>query len=277
MTEINPGEILIYSKSGAEIYIHDQVEILDDSGNKITIDPATNTIQLDSLNLNIINEGGNFYMGMVKRLVNGKAIVVTNDGKSILDADGGLALTEFTVAMKEFADNTRNDNSKDPDIATVTMGTLVDSNGKKVLNEIGNQIVIDIKTSKGATVQIDKEGNINLNQGKMTTPTDVVPPNTDPLSDKPSIDFSPFLSAQHAAREGDFISIPIVSSTDTAHPYMAQIAVANLKELAQNLAPFFRVFGVYPCVYTSGPPVALTGQIVSGSEDVFIGSKSEKA
>ena len=57
---------------------------------------------------------------------------------------------------------------------------------------------------------------------------------------------------------------------------MNQIAVANLAELASKLAPFFRVFGVYPCVYTSGPPVNLTGQIVTGSKDVFIGSKDEK-
>jgi len=276
MKKINPGEIMITSMQGSEIYVHDQIELTDDSGDKITVDPESGTIQLDSLNFNVINEAGGLFMGMVKRVVNNKAVIITNDGKSTLEATGGLALTEMVVNIKEFADNTRNDNSSDPDIATLTMGTLVDQNGKKVLNELGNQIVLDITTSAGARVQIDKKGLINLNQGKMTTPTQIVLPNTDPLSTSESVAFKPLTTQQGAARNGDFISIPIVASTDLDHPEMNKIAVENLAELASKLAPFFRVFGVFPCVYTGGPPMTLGGQIVSGSTDVFIGSKDEK-
>jgi hypothetical protein len=275
LRQLSPGEISLNSSGGSEIYLHDQLE-LTDGVDEIILDPGTGTIQTISLNLNAINEGGNIFMGMIKRIVKGKPTIVTNDGESILKENGGNALNELTINMKEFADNSINDNAANPNIVTVTLGTLVDKNGKKVLNEVGKQIVLDIKFKSGARIQADKDGNLNLNEGKMTTPTDVVPPNIDPLSTKPSVNFAPLLSAQHAAREGDFISIPIVSSTDTAHPYMAQIALGNLGELAKNLAPYFRVFGVYPCIYTSGPPVEILGQIITGSSDVFIGSKDEK-
>lgn len=274
--QINPGELLLHSAEGSEIYIHDQIELVDSAGDSVTIDPGTGTILENSLNWNVVNEGGEIFMGMVKRVVNGKSTIVTDDGQSILSASGGLALTELTINIKEFADNSINDNQSNPNIATVTLGTLVDANGKKVLNELGNQIVMDVSFASGATLQVDKAGNFNINGGKMTTPTQTVPPNSDPLATQKTPTFQPLLSAQNAARNGDFVSIPIVSSTDSDHPEMNQIAVANLAELASKLAPFFRVFGVYPCVYTSGPPVNLTGQIVTGSNDVFIGSQDEK-
>lgn len=276
ITEINPGELLLYSAQGSEIYVHDQIELKDNAGDNIVIDPGTGTILMDSLNWNVINESGNFYMGMVKRVVNGTSSIITNDGQSILNTSGGKALTELKINIKEFATNSINDNQSNPNIATVTIGTLVDANGKKVLNEIGNQIVLDVSFASGANLQIDKSGHFNFNGGKMTKPTQATAPNIDPLSIQNKPVFKPLLSAQNAARNGDFISIPVVTSTDADHPAMNQIAVANLQELASKLAPFFRVFGAHPCVYTSGPPINLMGQIVTGSSDVFIGSKDEK-
>ena len=278
MKKINPGEIILNSAQGAEIYVHDQIELVDDSGDSIIIDPGTGTILMDSLNWNVVNENGSIYMGMVKRSVNGSSQIITNDGTSILNPSGGLALTEMTINIKEFAANSINDNQSNPNIATVTIGTLVDGNGKKVLNELGNQIVMDISFASGAKLQVDKVGNFNINQGKMTPPSQTPPTNSDPLSAGQTPSFVPLLSAQNAARNGDFITIPLVSSTDKDHPYMNQIALANVEELASKIAPYLRVMGAYPCIYVpGGPPTNLTGQIVTGASNVFIGSLDEKA
>lgn len=274
MKQINPGEILINSMQGSEIYIHEQIQLLDDAGDTIVIDPVNGTITMDSLNWNVVNENGSIYMGMVQR----SGQIITNDGTSVLNPVGGLALTELTINIKEFATNSINDNQNNPNIATVTLGTLVDDNGKKVLNELGNQIVLDITFQSGSRLQADKQGNFNLNEGKMTTPTQIIPPTIDPLNltVKQTPNFQPLTSAQNAARNGDFVSIPIVSSSDTDHPLLNEVALLNMTELASKLAPYFRVMGVYPCIYTAGPPVNLMGQIVTGSSDVFIGSRDEK-
>lgn len=276
ITQINPGEILLNSVQNAEIYVHDQIQLLDDAGDRILVDPGTGTILLDSLNWNVTNEAGSIFMGMVKRVVNGKQTIITSDGKSTITTDGGNALTELKIDIKEFADNTINDASSNPSLATITIGTMVDAEGKKVVNELGNEIVCNIEFESGAIIRVDKEGKINIGEGKMTKPTEVVAPVVDPLKTQETVTYKPLTAQQGAARNGDEISIPIVTNLDKDHPGLNQIATFNAQELAQKIAPFFRVFGVYPCVYMSGPPVNLKGQIVTGSKDVFIGSSDEQ-
>jgi hypothetical protein len=277
LQKINPGEILLNSVQNAEIYIHDQIQLLDNAGDVILIDPGTGTILNDSLNWKITNEAGSIFMGMVKRVVAGKQTIITSDGKPISSSTGGNALTEYKIDIKEFSDNTINDTSANPSIATITVGTLVDANGKKVLNEVGSQIVCDIKFASGARIQVDKSGAINLNEGRMTTPTQIVAPNSDPLSSQSSPNFKPTIVQQGAARNGDLISIPIGSSTDKDHPELQQMAVLNTAEIAAKIAPYFLTLGAFPCIYIPSPiPVNLQGQIVTGSKDVFIGSSDEK-
>jgi len=276
LSQINPGEILLNSVQNAEIYIHDQIQLLDDAGDRILIDPGTGTILVDSLNWNVINEAGSIFMGMVKRVVNNKQVVITNDGKSIVSDNGGNALTEMVINIKEFADNTINDNSENPSLAKITVGTLVNEDGKKVINELGNEIVCNIEFSSGAKIQVDKKGKINIGEGKMLTPTSVSTITSDPLQAKVSPTFKTQTTQQGAARNGDMVSTPFISNTDSDHPKLNELAVLNAKELATQIAPYLRVFGAYPCVYVPGPAANLQGQIVTGSKDVFIGSSDEK-
>jgi hypothetical protein len=276
--QMDIGEISLNSIQDSEIYLSEQVTIRDKNLNKIVIDPEDGSILLDSLELYIQNEAGDLHMGMIKRTVDDKEKIITNDGKDPITTNGGNALTELRFTINEFADGTLFGDSDNTQIAEVTVGTVVDEDGKKVLNQAGNEIVCEIKLSSGALVQIDKKGKINFNEGNMLKPTEVATP-ADRLSQASDVKFTN-TSQQRAAREGDRVVIPITTPTQAQidHPGLTTKAAFNQLQLAQIASMFNTIMG--PCIFIpAGVDNRLVGEITQGSNDVFIGSldKSKEA
>ena len=264
---MNPGEISITSVQRSEIYVHDKLEFRDKFGDSIVINPSDGSINMDSIQLYIKNEAGNLTMGMVKRDGN----IITEDGKSVEELDGGNALTEFKVKVNKLADNTINSSSVENEaVAEITVGTLVDDEGKFVYNQKGNKIVLDINMATGAKVTIDEAGNINMNEGNMIEPTDVSTRASAALKGVED-GFSSADVQQRAARDGDAVSVPLsAGQVDLNHPDINTKATANIAALSQ-LAPQFLVMGI-PCVFVpAGVNLKLEGEIVEGSDTVFIG------
>jgi len=268
-----PGEISINSVQKAEIYVHDKLEFRDKFGDSIIINPNDGSVNLDSLQLYIKNEAGTLTMGMVKRIDS----VITEDGESVTNLEGGNALTEFKLRINKFADDTINaDSVGNEALAEVTVGTLVNDDGDIVYNQVGKKIVCDISFSSGAKVTIDEEGNINMNEGNMIKPTD-----TSARISASSVGaedlFTPTDTQQRAAREGDRITIPITAGqTDLDHPNLNAKGVQNLANMSQ-IAPMLMVYGIPAIFVPSTPNTKLVGEITQGSDSVFIGSLDKTA
>lgn len=269
--QMDIGEISLNSIQDSEVYLSEQVTIRDKNLNKIIINPEDGSILLDSLELFISNELGDLHMGMVKRTVDDKEKIITDDGKDPITTNGGNALTEFRLSVNEFADGTLFGDSENKKIADIIVGTVVNEDGKKVLNQAGNEIVCEIKLSSGALVQIDKKGKINFNEGNMLKPTEVAPP-ADGLSEASDIRFTN-TAQQRAAREGDRVVIPFTTPTNAAldHPGLTSKAAFNLIQMTQMASMFYTIMG--PCFFVpAGVDNRLVGEITQGSNDVFIGS-----
>ncbi len=287
--KLKEGEISINSLQDSEIYVHKKIEIRDGQLDSIIINPDNGTISLSSLNLDISNEAGDLKMGMVQRIVtddegNPEFKTITDDGQDITADEGGNALTEFKVTVNEFSDATLGNNTENQPIAEVTVGTVVDSDGKKVLNQAGNEIVCEINFASGAILQIDKKGKFNVNQGNMDKPTEPSAPSSSELTDQPgtttreegaeessSYTFSQ-ASQQRAAREGDRVTIPLTVATppDLDHPELLKKTAINLQTMQQLAASFISPMG--PCTFVPVPNLTLIGEITQGSDDFFIGS-----
>jgi len=275
------GEISLNSIQNSEIYIHDKIEIQDKNLDRIVIDPQDGSILLNCILLKVENEAGKINMGPVFRFIDGSLSPVTNDGKEILSTNGGNALTEMKIEINEFADGTLFGAQSNSKIAEVTLGTLVNASGKKVLNQAGNEIVCDIQLSSGAKVQIDKKGNININEGNMKKPLDVsVTPPSD-LTQPSSVKYSN-MSQQRAAREGDKVIIPLTTAippNTLTHPGLTSKSSKNATTMSQLASLFISPVGVVggPCKFAPVPGMVLVAEIVSGANGVYIGSLDKVA
>lgn len=271
------GEVSMRSIQGSEVYLHDQVEIQDKNLDSIVIDPDDGSITIDSLIFNVNNEAGNITMGPIIRTIDGTDTIITNDGSNVTSSVGGKALTEFTLTVNQFADATVFDGVPDSEIAKISVGTLVDDSGKKVLSQAGNQIVCNIAFTSGAKIQVDSKGLININEGNMLKPT-APPPTADNLSVASKVTFVN-TAQQRAAREGDRIVIPLTTPTSSAtdHPDLTQKALFNLAQMQQIASMIMTPYG--PCVgFTAAvPDTRLVGEITQGSDSVFIGSLDKNA
>ncbi len=271
------GEVSMRSIQGSEVYLHDQVTIQDKNLDSIVIDPDDGSITLDSLILYANNEAGNITMGPVIRTVDGVDKIITNDGSDVTSSVGGKALTEFTLTVNQYADATVFDGVPDSEIAKISIGTLVDDSGKKVLNQAGNQIVCNIALTSGAKVQIDSKGNVNINEGNMLRPT-AQPVVADNLSSASTVKFVN-TAQQRAAREGDRIVIPMTTPTTSAkdHPDLTTKSTFNILQMQQVASMLMTPYG--PCIgfLASVPDTRLVGEITQGSDSVFIGSLDKAA
>lgn len=271
--KLNEGEISINSVQDAEIYIHDNIELRDNTNDSIVINPTDGSITLDSLQLYIENEAGQMTMGMIVR--NGE--IVTDDGQPVTTENGGNALTEFNLTVNKFADNTINVNSQSNEpIAEITVGTLVDGDGKIVYSQGGNKIVCEIQFSSGALIRVDDTGKINMNEGNTIKPTDAGT-RSSAASKGVQDKFTSSDTQQRAAREGDRVTIPItVGQTDLDHPNLNAKAGQNISSMSQ-IAPMFLVYGIPATFIPTSPNTKLIGEITQGSDSVFIGSLDKAA
>jgi len=276
--EITTGEMYFNSSEDAELFLGRTVELRDQDNNSINIDPSDGSINLSSLSTYIDNESGRISMGQVIRNIDDGVQVITKDGEPVTAVDGGNALTELTIKVKELSDATiLNSDTPSPDIIQVTMGTLVSAGGLKVVNQAGNEIVSDTRLLSGARIQIDKDGNYNINDGNMLRPNDEIP-EVDEISVQGANATYSGYSQQRAAREGDRVSIPVsfVSQNDEDHPNMNGKVVFNVQQLQLLASMFMTPYG--PCTFMpTQTDVKLLGEITQGANGVFIGSLDKQA
>jgi len=284
---LQSGEIDIYSAKAAELFLTDQVLLQDGKSNKILIDPTQSTIFLDSLNTEIKNEAGTLYMGQVYRSMPGlEARKITNDGLPATSFLGGNALNELRIQIKEKSDSTNFvENATQEPIAEVVLGTVVNEFGLKNINSLGNEIVCRINFKSGSKIDIDKEGNININDGKMTSPLETITAaakvalkTATGLVEPPLTITNPLQCQQRAAREGDTISIPLTPAAGALnaieHPNQLKISSENMATMFQVAPSILTILG--PCLaFIPAAPMTLKGEIVEGAKGTFIGDKPE--
>jgi hypothetical protein len=285
---LNSGEIDIYSSKAAELFLTDQVLIQDGKHNKILIDPKSSTISMNSINTDITNEAGRLFMGQITRTIPGTAPkVITKDGLPTTSPVGGKALNEFKIQINETSDSTNfQTNAKSTPIAEVVVGTVVNSFGLKPLNELGNPTVCQVKFKSGALIEIDDEGNININGGQMSggaveiaanklaSVAKLVNQNKTSLTAIPSFSIPSVLkSKQRAAREGDKVSIPLTPVAGAqevlTHPGQLKTSLSNMSNMFSVAGAFMTIMG--PCIFIPAGPMTLEGEIVEGAKGVFIG------
>jgi hypothetical protein len=313
INKILPGELLLNSKQNSEIYIHEQIEIRDGGQDSIVLDPNDGSINLDSLQFYMTNEGGSVTMGSVVRNINGDPTIITNDGSDITSTIGGNALTELKITVASLADNTINDSTPNPNIAEVTIGTLIGSDGTYTTTDEGTKINLEIKMKSGIVVRFDENGkmfvdtnnikmnnsdtlsvnskNIDVNAANNVTAivsgntnvgvgkdlTAIVSGNTTITSKKININGGNEVGVglQHAARENDQVTIPIANVIDTTHPGITTKSLQNTASLLTGVPTCFKVFGVYPVIFTpTSVDFKLVGEITEGSSNVYIGEQN---
>jgi hypothetical protein len=273
---LNPGDMQFRSSRGADVRLEEQAIISTKNGDTITINPNTGDIILDSLNLNVITEAGTIRMGQIVRAAVDGFKVITDDGLDVTEINGGNALNELKISIQELSDSSILNPTKNETIAEVTLGTLVSNNGKKLVNQDGNQIVCDIKFSTGARIQVDKKGKININEGNMLKPTDPPAAINGALESLQSQYSYQNISQQRAAREGDRVTMPLVQiAPNIDHPQLINKSIANLAPMQQLAGMFYTVYG--PCTFIPTGEVKMVGEITQGADGVFIGSFDKMA
>ncbi len=269
MRKLGPGEISINSVQNAEIYVHDKLEFKDQYGDLIIINPVDGSISLDSLQLYMSNEAGTLTMGMVKR--NGN--IITDDGQPISTKNGGNALTELKIVVDKLANGTINsNNTSNPPVATITVGTVIDDNGNYEYTQTGKKIVCEINFNSGALIQVDETGNFIMNQGNQIIPTDTT---TQIQAQKLGYSGTTYTntSQQRATREGDGITIPVTNgqlAVDPNHPSLETVATSNILAFTQ-LGSMYTCMGVPLIFIPSSPGVQISGLTTQGANGVFIG------
>jgi len=273
--KLNPGEVSINSIQNAEIYVHDKLEFRDQYGDTIVINPIDGSINLDSLQFYMTNEAGTMTMGMIER----NGVIITDDGQPVSSQNGGNALTEYKVVVNKLATGTINSNdTTNSPVATITVGTVVDSAGKYEYTQTGAKIVCEINFSSGALIQIDETGNFIMNQGNQVTPQ-----NSSIQQQAVQNGYSGATytnqSQQRAAREGDRIVIPVTNgqtTVDPNHPDLENKATANTQNFTQ-LGSMFLCMGIPLTFIPSVPGAQIVGEITQGANGVFIGSLDKQA
>jgi len=287
--KLQPGELSFYSSKSAEIFMHEQIQMTDSALNEISISPSFG-ISLKSTDLAINNEAGNFSMGMIRRFQGGEEKIITDDGLDVNQLLGGNALTELSIGLKEKADGTNfSDNNLTEAFLNASLGTYVDIQGYKILDQANNEIALNLDLDPDLTIspisttanitriQMDKAGNINFNQGNMLTPQEAltignVPA---PIGSIKQVPLVPYInqSRQRAAREGDRVTIPISPiQTDLDHPQLATKGAVNNVTLQTWIPSSFLCMGI-PVVYVPAvAPTKLVGEITQGANGVFVGS-----
>jgi len=290
--KVQPGEMSFYSSKSAEIYLSEKIQLTDSASNQIVVDPAFG-ITFKSVNLKATNEAGNLTMGTVIRNSSGEEKIITDDGLDVNNLVGGNALNEFALGIKEKSDgsNLATDFESEPFINTI-IGTYINDNGQKVLDQINEEIAISINMDPAALlpivipgslgildtkIQVDKAGNININQGNMLTPTEAPTVEATPAPEGSTKQTSiPYVnqSKQRAAREGDRVTIPISPiQTDLDHPQLAIKGAVNSIAITGWVPSSFLCMGI-PVVYVPAvAPTKLVGEITQGANGVFIGSQ----
>ena len=283
LRQLDTGEISINSSENAEVYLNDQVNILDPNGNNITIEPDDNSINFDSMILYSDNEAGQITMGPTTR--NGS--IITSDGLPILSNPGGNALTELNIVVEQYSNGTIFDGTQNNNLANITVGTLVDANGLQVINQASNNIItnVDYATSSitkpqiaNANFKVDDEGNFNINDGNQLLPTDV-PAVPVPLLNVVTGNTFIAQCQQRVAREGDRVVIPVGIPTTSleAHPDLANKATFNIEQMQQIVSSILTPMG--PCIgfVPAAPDMRLVGMITQGSDSFFAGSLDKTA
>lgn len=273
--KLGPGEISINSVQNAEIYVHDKIEFRDQFGDTIIINPKDGSINLNSLQFYSTNEAGTLAMGMVER--NGK--VITDDGQPVSTKNGGNALTEYKVVVNKLANSTINSSqvSNSP-VATITVGTVIDSNGNYEYTQTGSKIVCEINFSSGALIQVDANGNFIMNQGNQITPQNSSIQQQAVQNGYSGVTYTN-KSQQRAAREGDRIVIPITNgqtTVDPNHPDLENKATANSQNFTQ-LGSMYLCMGIPLTFIPSVPGAQIVGEITQGANGVYIGSLDKQA
>jgi hypothetical protein len=218
-----------------------------------------------------VNEAGSISMGMIER--NGD--IITDDGQDISTINGGNALTELKIKINKLADNSINTSSiSNPTLAEVTIGTLVDDDGNKTLSDDNTEIQLEVKMKSGLIIRFDENGKMFVdtkNIKLINEETIKVNSNKININDAKE-NVSANSSKQSSAREGDKITVPIAGVTDQEHPNIIQKQTNNQATLASSIPMCFKVFGVYPVVFTpSATDFKLEGEITNGSKTVFVG------
>jgi hypothetical protein len=221
------------------------------------------------------NEAGTMTMGMIER----NGVIITDDGQPASSQNGGNALTEYKVVVNKLATGTINSNdTTNSPVATITVGTVVDSAGKYEYTQTGAKIVCEINFSSGALIQIDETGNFIMNQGNQVTPQNVSEQQQAINKGYTGKTYTN-QSQQRAAREGDGITIPVTNgqlSIDQNHPSLETMATTNLNAFT-NLGAMYMCMGIPLTFVPSIPGVQISGIVTQGADGVYIGNLENKS
>lgn len=259
------NEIKPHYARGAEIYLNADGEItLSNIGHKLIKLDQNSNLYTDVLNYILtLPEGNGINFGDAARInpVTYSSNIYT--GNPLPPPAPPLPYTSALHAagkkpIKELRIKVGTENTKGEPVATITIGDEVLSDFP-VLSEGDSslpkkKLVCKIDFSNGAQININADGEININQGKQTSAIIV-----------------PGKSKQRAAREGDNIEVPMTpSAIDLSHPKQAANASANYIAFTALVPSLMSPMG--PLVaFVPAASVKLKGNIVEGSDKTFIG------
>lgn len=246
----------------------------------IILESTTGSFKTDTINASKSTEAGKEYFGLVKRPV------INSDGTysqklitNLLDEN----LTEYRLRILETADNKLGTIGLNSPLFDLTVGTVVNDAGKVVdkndgiLNPITypkKEIAVRIKLKSGVQLDIDKDGRLSVKNVKMNiNEGSVDSSDTDIALGLEINDAKLGTKGQHVAREHDNVKIPISTTyTDAEHVGQTANNTANLTALTTLGTMIISPVG--PCflnIAGLGITTVLTGEIVSGAKDVYVG------
>ena len=268
-----------FEAGGSYFYIRQNGNIIIStlSGNYLEIENTSGNIKFETVNWRLITEGGLLYFGLVKRLVSDG---IKSTYKPITNIIGD-SYTELNLKVMETADGTLGIDQNVEPLLELTLGTLIDKEGKKLNKNLEEtpspkkEVLLHLKLKNGIQIDIDKEGRVSLQNVKMNInngSVDIEDPDIELGLESNKSEKG--TRGQHVAREHDEVVIPVGSSEDTKHLGLDGKAIVNLEKLSTFITGYFTTPGGPITINPSSPlgiPFDLKGEITEGANNIIIG------
>ena len=277
-----------FEAGGSYIYIKQNGTIIFSTltGGIVEFSNITQTWKYEVVNWKLITEGGTSNFGLVKRMI------PSSDGSSSvqsIQAPTGDFYTEYNITLYEYADGTIGINPSATPIATITLGTVIDSLGN-VINKNDNvtvtptkQLVAKLDFKSGLSISIDKEGIIDIRGGKLKINQPSVDiTDMDRTITNDTNDVTKGTRGQHVAREHDTVTIPIGMSYNDggSHKGLTSLGSTNINTIAELLITLLTgaITGALlnpVIVRTNALTVTsekLEGEITNGADNFLVGN-----
>lgn len=237
----------------------------------LLLENSSNTLKSETVNWQVISDGGQLYTGVIKRFITG---VDGSKSQVMIENILGETLTELKLKIFETSDNQVGISSSTDPFAEIVIGTDVNNDGKildrkREENNFGytKEVGVRVTLKNGVEFTIDKEGVVNFSAKKVIFNNAQLDTSDLDVLKNLQLPSTQGTKGQHIAREHDKVTIPLSSIyIDNEHLGLASKASTNQSALL-----------ALKSYIMSGVPIpnntALVGEVTEGAVNLLAGDE----